>query len=301
MNKRFLLLLFIFLALPVLGFAAESVDINTATLEQLDQITGIGPALGQRIIDARPFPSVDDLIKVSGIGEKTLQEIKEQGLACVNCQTKTDEPAKPEPPSIYPGRIFINEILPYPEGPDEQDEWIELYNSNNFEVDLSGWKIQDSAGAQKTYTIKNKIPAFGFLILKRPETKITLNNDQDALTLFSPDGTPVDSASCPKAPKNQSYNRTNSGWSWSLTLTPGAKNVITTLAPAKGGSASGGKSLSNYENSDKNDLAKTGLADLTQANTADKGANPWFLFFTALAITIVSASVVLFIKFRIHD
>ncbi len=59
------------------------ININTAPEEELQKITGIGPVLAQRIIEARPFYSLDDLIKVSGIGEKTLQKIKEQGLACV--------------------------------------------------------------------------------------------------------------------------------------------------------------------------------------------------------------------------
>ncbi len=59
---------------------AELVNVNTATLDQLETLPGIGPALGQRIIDHReqygPFASVEDLVDVSGIGEKTLEEIR---------------------------------------------------------------------------------------------------------------------------------------------------------------------------------------------------------------------------------
>jgi len=62
----------------------KSVNINTASKEELQKITGVGPVTAQKIIDARPFYSLNDLIKVSGIGEKTLQNIINQGCAYVD-------------------------------------------------------------------------------------------------------------------------------------------------------------------------------------------------------------------------
>jgi len=63
------------------------VDINSASLSDLDKLTGIGPVYAQGIIDGRPYVSIDELDKVKGIGPKTLEKIKSQDLACIGSGT----------------------------------------------------------------------------------------------------------------------------------------------------------------------------------------------------------------------
>ena len=136
---------------------------------------------------------------------------------------------EPQPKLItYPSGIVINEILPSPEGPDEEEEWIELFNQNDFEVDITGWQIQDIVGKTKIYTFLEgtKIASQGFLVLPRPESKITLNNDGDGLNLIQPDEKIVDTITYEKAPKGESYNRIDLKWIWSSILTPGVLNQI---------------------------------------------------------------------------
>lgn len=63
------------------GSSSGLVNINTASAAELQTLSGIGPSMAQSIIDERTqngaFTSVDDLMRVSGIGEKKLAKIKD--------------------------------------------------------------------------------------------------------------------------------------------------------------------------------------------------------------------------------
>jgi competence protein ComEA len=68
-------------SLPVaIGSAAQfkpaKLDVNTALKSQLENVPEIGPVMAQRIIEARPFKSADDLRNVKGIGDKKYEKIR---------------------------------------------------------------------------------------------------------------------------------------------------------------------------------------------------------------------------------
>jgi competence protein ComEA len=61
---------------------AAPISLNTATIEQLDELDGVGPATAQKILDWRKehggFRSIDDLKQVSGIGPKRFDALKDK-------------------------------------------------------------------------------------------------------------------------------------------------------------------------------------------------------------------------------
>jgi len=78
-----LLCLLMFVTLVSVAQAADKlVDINRATVDELaDALPGIGPKKAARIVQWRedhgPFPTIETLIEVRGIGERTLEKLRD--------------------------------------------------------------------------------------------------------------------------------------------------------------------------------------------------------------------------------
>ena len=110
------LLLFLILLFSIVGVLAEcsdsQIDINSASLEELESITWVGPVTAQKIIDGRPFSSVDDLDRVKGIGVTKLGDIKDEGLACVSDGSETEVDAEvKEDVGVEEGVVAIDEKI----------------------------------------------------------------------------------------------------------------------------------------------------------------------------------------------
>lgn len=123
----------------------------------------------------------------------------------------------------YSKQIVINELLPDPEGSDTDNEWIEIKNLGDKKVDLTGWKIEDKSG--KGYILNKEIEKTSFLIVKRSDSKVSLNNDKEEIILLNPSNEKTDSVSYKEALEGFSWARNKDGnFSWTNLITPGKEN-----------------------------------------------------------------------------
>lgn len=81
--KRLLGAALLMLALsPLAALAGNKININTADAETLQQLRGVGPAIASAIVAYReangPFNTPEDLVKVPGIGERSLERMRDE-------------------------------------------------------------------------------------------------------------------------------------------------------------------------------------------------------------------------------
>ncbi|MEI6221269.1 MAG: lamin tail domain-containing protein [bacterium] len=130
------------------------------------------------------------------------------------------------------GVIELSEFLPAPGSShdwdgsgkaDGDDEWIELYNSSDAMVNLSGWMLDDGENGSKAYVLPAtaSIGVNGYAVFYKKDTKIALNNDTDTVRLLRPDGTIEESYLYSKAKTDQSFVKVAGAWQLSSSPSPG--------------------------------------------------------------------------------
>lgn len=125
-SSLLVLLLFLTAALSVAGKKkppTKPVNLNTATLEELQQVPGIGPATAEKILQMRKsygrFKNVDDLLAIRGLGPKRLEKMRKYLTVGKSSGPKSNAPPqkapdkKPEtsPRQALPGKESSGHIL----------------------------------------------------------------------------------------------------------------------------------------------------------------------------------------------
>lgn len=105
--------------------------------------------------------------------------------------------------------IVISEIFPRAAKDDRNNEWIELTNTGDTEINLGNWQLDDMEGGSKPYTLPDTltIAAQSSIVIKAPESKLSLSNTKDQVRLFDHTGKLLQTVEFEEAPKEQSYAR----------------------------------------------------------------------------------------------
>ena len=96
MTRTFALMTAVFFALLIAGFvyagSTAPININTAGVDELVQLTGVGLSYANKIVQYReangPFKTPEDLMKVTGIGPRTLELNKDRIVVAVPAKKK---------------------------------------------------------------------------------------------------------------------------------------------------------------------------------------------------------------------
>jgi len=140
------------------------------------------------------------------------------------------------------GRDCISEFLPAPKAVDwdgdgqksSMDEWIELHNDSQEDLDLGGCMLDDAAGEGSypfVFPEGTTLLAGEYRVFYRYDTHVILNNEGDSVRLLAPDGVVVDAFDYEQTDYDVSYSRSQgcegewvSGWPPS----PGEPNATPT-------------------------------------------------------------------------
>ena len=140
--------------------------------------------------------------------------------------TLTPTPTPSPTPTPTPNQANSNFSLElsefYPNPYSGEVEWVEIYNPNDFEVEVLNWKIDDQEGGSSPVSFSTKIPAKSYFALDLP--KAMLNNSGDEVRLLKPDGTVADKTSYSSSQKGYSIAKDEKG-NWCIQEpTKGEKN-----------------------------------------------------------------------------
>lgn len=105
-------------------------------------------------------------------------------------------------------QILISEILPAPDQKSSQNqEWIELFNPSDSNVNLHGWYLDDIEGGSKPFQFRNAMIKPGeTLLIGAAQSKLNLNNSDEQVRLFNSQKQLIDSIEYKKSTNAQSYS-----------------------------------------------------------------------------------------------
>ncbi len=139
--------------------------------------------------------------------------------------------------SIFAQQLYLNEVLST-----GSPDWVEIYNPNNSDVDVSGWNIWDNSVASTPYVLPAQtiVPAYGFLVLSCDDqntglhTNFKLSSGGETIWFANSAMVMVDTVVFPALTSGTSYGRNPDGaptFEIFATPTQGASNGVSNNMP----------------------------------------------------------------------
>ena len=223
-----------------------------------------------------------------------------------------------EEPKIKPMNIQISELMIDPEFPlvDSSDEWIEIYNPNDSEIDLSGYRFETGNTGSYKYTVQFlKMAPRTYLIIKSLDTPISLSNTSGKVSIFDNANVLIDSVSYTSVEPGLTYAKDSFGiWQWTTTPTQNSENIITfkispnpaliakniVKAPAKAKAASTSKTKSTTKSAAPVKAAKSKAVKATQVKS-DQTQKPLIEVANPIPNSLVAILVVVAIIYSVYE
>lgn len=144
--------------------------------------------------------------------------------------------------------VQITELLPNPAAPatDDQDEFVELYNSGETAVNLKDYQVQTGSNYTHSYTFDtSSLGSHEYMTLTSGKTTLSLANGGGRARLQKPDGTTINGIDpYTDAPEGASWALIDGTWRWTTTPTSGTANVMTAAVPPVAQAATSNTKLS---------------------------------------------------------
>lgn len=131
--------------------------------------------------------------------------------------------------------ITISEIFPNPKGSDAENEWIEITNTGETDINLGNWSLDKGENSTKPFIISDEttIAAGTSVLFGIKDSKLSLANKGGTVRLLDYEGTLVNEVTYDESPEDQAYGliavtledgTQSSRWLWSNDKTPAEPN-----------------------------------------------------------------------------
>lgn len=125
--------------------------------------------------------------------------------------------------------LRINEVFPNPAAKGEDNEYIEIYNFGDKNIDLTGFILKDATrSGGYVFPAETEIKPGEFLLIYKSVSKISLNNTEEQIYLLDDNENQIDFLEYFKTKEESSFgfDEVENTFRWSKNLTPGAKNIF---------------------------------------------------------------------------